>query len=122
MPVLTIDATLLQRVTDVSQWNQQSPADLLARALDDYIEKIEWEKLSQEMSAFEAMRDELLEEYEGKYVAIHQGKVVGVDSDLSALHIRIYYELGSTPVLYELVTTEPKRDIVIRSPRLERMP
>lgn len=120
MPVLTVDSAFLQKMTEVSQWNQQPPVDLLTHALDDYIRKLEWEKLSQEMKAFQSMLDELLVEYAGKYVAIHQGKVIGFDDDLSTLHNRIYYEMGSTPVLYERVTTEPKREIVIRSPRLER--
>lgn len=119
MPVLSVDSAFLQKITEVSKWNQQPAVDLLTRALDDYIEKLEWEKLSWEMKAFEAMLDELIEEYEGKYVAIHQGKVIGVDDDLSTLHNRIYYEMGSVPVLFERVTTEPKREIVIRSPRLE---
>lgn len=120
MPVLTVDSAFFQKVTEVSQWNEQPTTDLLAHALDDYIKKIEWEKLAREMKAFQAMLDELLVEYEGKYVAIHQGKVIGADTDLSTLHNRIYYDMGSTPVLYERVTTEPKREIVIRSPRLER--
>ena len=121
MPVLTVDSAFLEKVTEVSKWNPQPPADLLTRALDDYIEKLEWEKLSREMRAFESMHDDLLKEYEGKYVAIHDGKVIGVDDNLSALHNRIYYEIGSVPVLFERVSTEPKREIVIRSPRLERM-
>jgi hypothetical protein len=121
MPVLTVDSAFLQKVTEVSQWNEQPPVVLLTHALDDYIRKLEWEKLSREMRAFQAMLDELLVEYEGKYVAVHQGMVIGVDDDLSTLHNRIYYELGSTPVLYERVTSEPKREIVIRSPRLERI-
>ena len=119
MPVLTVDSAFLQKVAEVSKWNQQPTTDLLTRALDDYIKKIEWEKLSQEMKAFQSMLDELLVEYEGKYVAIHHGKVIGVDDDLSTLHNRIYYDMGSTPVLYERVTTEPKRDVIIRSPLVE---
>jgi len=121
MPVISVDSAFFQKVTEVSKWNQQPPVDLLTRALDDYIDKLEWEKLSREMKAFEAMLDELLQEYEGKYVAIHQGKVIGVDDDLSTLHNRIYYEMGSVPVLFERVSAEPKREIVIRSPRLEQM-
>lgn len=121
MPVLTVDSAFLQKVTEVSKWNEQPPTDLLTHALDDYIKKLEWEKLSREMAAFRAMLDELLQKYEGQYVAIHQGKVIGSDTDLSALHKRMYYEMGSTPVLYERVTTDPKREIVIRSPRLERI-
>ena len=119
MPVLTVDSAFLQKVTEVSKWNEQPPADLLTRALDDYIDKLEWEKLAREMKAFEAMRDELLNEYDGKYVAIHEGEVVGVGEELSTLHNQIYYAMGSVPVLFERVTTEPKREIVIRSPRLE---
>lgn len=119
MPVLSVDSAFLQKVTEVSKWNQQPAVDLLTRALDDYIDKLEWEKLARETKAFEAMLDELLEKHEGKYVAIHEAEVIGVDDDLSTLHNRIYYQMGSVPVLYERVTTEPKRDIVIRSPRLE---
>ncbi len=121
MPVLSVDSAFLQKVTEVSKWNQQPAVDLLTRALDDYIDKLEWEKLRREMKAYEAMLAELLKEYDGKYVAIHQGEVIGVDDDLSTLHNRIYYEIGSVPVLFERVSTEPKRDIVIRSPRVERI-
>ncbi|MBI3957415.1 MAG: hypothetical protein HY328_01300 [Chloroflexi bacterium] len=121
MPVLSVDSAFLQKVTEVSKWNQQPPADLLTCALDDYIDKLEWERLSREMKAFEAMLGELLKEYDGKYVAIHAGKVVGVDDDLMTLHNRIYCEMESVPVLFERVTTEPKREIIIRSSRVEWM-
>lgn len=74
--------------------------------------------ISQEMAAYRAMHVELVEDYLGQYVAIHDGKSVDHDPDFSTLHERIRKRFGRQVVLIQRVETEPERELVFRSPRL----
>jgi|SRR5215813_2015788 len=59
-----------------------------------------------EKSAFEAMREKLLVQYEGQYVAIYKGQVVDHDSDKLRLGLRVYSQFGYQPIYVQLVTSE----------------
>ena len=64
-------------------------------------------QFKRETTAFEAMREQLLEEYEGKFVAIHQGKVIDFDDDERALFIRVLSKYGvQTPIYFQQVLKE----------------
>jgi hypothetical protein len=67
-----------------------------------------------------AQYEQLRAVYLGQYVAIHQGEVIDHDADLRTLHLRVFERLGHTPVLLKQVTNRPERELVFRSPRLER--
>jgi hypothetical protein len=45
--------------------------------------------MEREQAAFQAMLPQLLVQYEGQYVALHQGQVVDHDTDRAALVIRL---------------------------------
>ena len=72
------------------------------------------------MTKFEEQKSQLLAQYAGQYIAMHQGNVVDHDLNLRALHLRVFENLGHKPVLLKQVTTEPERELVFRSPRFER--
>lgn len=122
MHSVPIKPELYQRVEKIAEWNNQEAADFTEDALLEYLDKLEAEILQREASAYKQMFPQLLLEYEGKYVAIHQGKVIDSDTDLIKLHNRVYLTVPDLPVFFKKVTTEPERDIVVRSPRLERIP
>ena len=71
-----------------------------------------------EKRAFEAMREQLLSEYEGRYVAIHKGRVVDHDSDKLRLGLRVYRQFGYQPIYVQLVTREEIPAKRIASPKL----
>jgi hypothetical protein len=61
-------------------------------------------RFAAERQAFWSMHSQLLERYEGKYVAILNGKVVDSDADKRALAQRLYRQLGYQPIYVQLVT------------------
>jgi hypothetical protein len=78
--------------------------------------------MEQEMIAFRAMREALLANYEGQYVAVYQGQVVDHDPDELALVARIDEKYPDAVVLIKRVTPEPDRVLHFRSPRLIQEP
>ncbi len=66
------------------------------------------------------MLPELRKQYEGEYIAVHRGQVIDHDPDLRTLHLRVFAEIGHAVVLLKKVTNQPDRELVFRSPRLER--
>ena len=64
----------------------------------------EWEE---NRRAFWRMHSELLSQgYEGKWVAVYQGKVVDVDEDCGALVRRVREKFGYVPVYIQKVQPE----------------
>lgn len=119
MGVIDLSPRLLEQVERLAQWQQVTVEAVTARALSDYLDRLEWEKLEAEMAAFQAQLPALLDTYPDEYVAMHEGRVIDHDVDLRALHSRVYATMGPIPVLLQKVTATPTPDILIRSPRLE---
>lgn len=71
----------------------------------------------QAQAFFQACREALLQEYEGKYIAIMGTQIVDVDADFSALAARVYAQYGYGPIYMPKVTKEPVK-ISIPLPRL----
>ena len=100
-------------------WSRWRPA-CYNKQLTDHLRPYQREKIRAETDAFHAQKTELLTQYDGEYVAIHQSNVIDHDPDLRALHLRVFARLGHTPVLLKQVTPEAERELVFRSPRFER--
>src|SRR4051794_26769650 len=73
-----------------------------------------WER---EYRAFLATLPELLREYRGQYVALHEGRVVGHGTDKVAVALDACRTYGLVEILVRLVTDEPPRVVSIPSPR-----
>lgn len=56
---------------------------------------------------FESQREHLLAEYEGKYVAILNGKVIDADEDFAQLAERVYRREGYRDIFMPLVERRP---------------
>jgi hypothetical protein len=67
----------------------------------------ELSKGEREYRAFLRLLPELLRTHEGKYVAIHDGKVVDTDDDDIALVDRVHDRVGYVPIHVGLVTDRP---------------
>jgi hypothetical protein len=63
-----------------------------------------WER---EYQAFLGLLPELLKAHEGKYVAVHEGRVVDVGEDKVALALGVYEKYGYVPIYVGLVATRP---------------
>ena len=74
-----------------------------------------WER---EFAAFVRLKPSLLSSYRGKYVAIHEGKVVDSGDDQIAVALRAYSNYGYVPIYVGLVSDEAHPIVRIPSPRL----
>ena len=118
MTVVDLNPRVFEQVRWIARWQKVTTDELTARALSSYLDRLEWEKLQSEMDAFQAQLPGLLTTYPDQYVAIHDGQVIDHDTDLRALHGRVYAKLGSVPVLLQQVRATPAPDILVRGPRL----
>jgi uncharacterized protein YfaT (DUF1175 family) len=102
---------------------QNTTAEALMHiAISEFLGKIARQKIQAESVAFEKLHAQLITEYLGQYVALHNGEVVDHDEDVRALHLRIRKRFGRTPVLLRRVSQEIEPpDLVFRSPKLEPM-
>jgi len=123
MLTVTLKSDIEQQLNYLATTSQPQvdTAEIVNRALRRYLREMGRQKIRRELQAFEQQRAQLLENYLGYYVAIHEKKVIDQDVDLRALNQRVFKKMGRTPVLHKKVTDEPERDIVIRNPRLERI-
>ncbi len=76
------------------------------------------DKWRREQRAFHRLLPHLLESYRGKYVAIHEGKVVESGSDKLDVAGRAYARFGYVPIFVSLVTDQLRAPVRIPSPRL----
>ena len=64
-------------------------------------------KWQQEFAAFQRLLPQLLTTHRGKYVAIHEGRVIGVGADRLALALEVLGRVGSVDIHVGLVTEAP---------------
>ncbi len=63
--------------------------------------------LAQEQQAFRRKRTQLLQRYEGQFVALYKGRLVGYGADDEELALRMYKKLGDAPFYIAKVEKEP---------------
>jgi hypothetical protein len=63
--------------------------------------------LAAEEQAFRQQRAQLLRRYQGEYVALHEGRVVGHGPDDEELAGRLFADLGDRPFYIVKVEREP---------------
>ncbi|MBI2926009.1 MAG: hypothetical protein HYY24_09920 [Verrucomicrobia bacterium] len=76
-------------------------------------------KWEQEFRAFLRLRPSLLRSHRNRFVAIHEGKVVGSGEDEIALGLRVYAKFGYVPIYVGRVSDEPQPIVRVPSPRLK---
>ena len=65
------------------------------------------EKWEREYAAFLEMLPDLLQTHRGKFVAVHEGRVVDSGDDKIELAMRAYTTYGYIPIYVGLVTVKP---------------
>ncbi len=120
MATITVQPDLAQDLEQLATRRQSQVEEIVATALRRYIRQAQEEKMKEEATTFCEMHAELVAQYDGEVVAIHEGQVVDHDKDFVALHRRIRQRFGRAAVLLRRVSSEPERVLAFRSPRLER--
>ena len=68
----------------------------------------EWmQQIDREERRFSKRLPELLEQYEGEYIAMYDGEVVGHNADDSILFGEMHKKLGYVPFMIQRVSREP---------------
>lgn len=119
MLTVTLKEDVASEIEELAEKAHVEPEAVVDKALRAYLLQRRREKIRAETQAFETQRD-MLAQYYGHYVAMHEGQVIDHDPDLRTLHLRVFARLGNTLVLLKQVTNEPERELVFRSPRLDR--
>lgn len=117
---IEIRPDLLSSLRQDAERRARSISDLVNEAVEGYLREREREKLESEMAAFTAMHAEVKQRYFGEWVAVHEGQVIDHEPELAPLYTRIRRLYPQTAVLMRRVEEEPERDVIIRSPRVER--
>jgi hypothetical protein len=74
-----------------------------------------WER---EQEAFLRLKSTLPAELKGKYVAVHEGKVVDAGENQIEVALRCYKKHGYVPIYVGLVSDLPLQPVQIPSPRI----
>ena len=77
-------------------------------------------KWQREFEAFQRLLPQLLTQYSGQYVAVHDGQVVDHGPDEIALALRFFAQHGNVPIHVGLVTAESAP--VAHVPRYRELP
>ena|SRR5580765_4751736 len=65
-------------------------------------------KWQREFQAFQQLLPQLLTSYPGKYVAIHDGKIVDVGEEKLPLALRVLSKIGNVDIHVGFVSTNPE--------------
>jgi len=110
---------LIERVQSFARATKKDEIGVLETAVRQYIERSEREKLHGETKAFWAMYAELLVNYNGEFVAVHEGNMIDHDASATTLEDRVALKYGDIPILIAPVTELAQRDLYTVSFRLE---
>ena len=115
MAAITVQVDLMEEVRHLAEQRRISPEEIFDIALRRYLRDAQEHKIQQEAESFRDMHPELVKQYLGQVVAIHEGQVVDHDADFELLHQRIRQRFGRTAVLLRRVETKPERVLTFHS-------
>jgi len=110
----------------VKQWakaRQQDVGEAIAVYLDDTLLPAKAlpvdpnPAVDSEKTAYLALHEQLLDKYEGEYVAIYQGELIDHDIEFAVLYTRVNQQHPDTFVLIRQVEQAPEPVYHFRSPR-----
>lgn len=118
--VLKLPPDLEAEVSETAKSDGIAVDELVAKAVRQFLDMHWRERFEAEAQAFEAMRENLLKEYAGKFVAVYKGKVIDSDQDKRTLGKRVFARYGRAPIYFQQVTAEPLPAVRIRTPRFAK--
>ena len=76
-------------------------------------------QVAQEETAYQAQHAQLLTQFPGQFIAMHNGQVIDHDTDELALFLRVRRQFSQIGILIKHVTLEVEEVWQMRSPCLE---
>lgn len=118
---LTLPESIFRQVEAVARRTRRPIADVLIDVVADAFPRFyvspDRPRMEAEQQAYESHRETILADYEGEYVAVHEGQVVDHDRNEIELVRRIITRFPAGVVHIRLVTQEPEPELRFRSPR-----
>lgn len=120
MPVIEIKQQWVDELAELQQNSAVLPLhDVVERALQQYLFRQRQEKIARERRWYEAHHQEVVQQYRGQYVAIHNGQIVDTDQDGRTLSKRIRQHYGRTAIaLIQVADTAEPPALYVYSPKL----
>lgn len=119
MPTVVIEPELYKRVEEVAAEYEASTDEIFVEALRSYLWDWQRRKISEESEIYRQRHPELRDQYQGQYIAMHNGQVVDYDTDFKSLRQRVRQRFGRTPVLMTLVKSSAEWILVRHGFRTE---
>ena len=116
---IALPDSVMDELNEIVQWEGTPIEEAVGRAVANYRKELGHRKIGAEAEMFKRKHPRLRAKYMGKFIAMHNGRVVDHDADAGKLYLRVRKRFGRTPVLIRQVTEEAERVLVFRSPRLE---
>ncbi len=121
---LTLPDEVYEQVRQAADADQRPMADVLVDSIAQVtpIFSVDPRRpaMLQEQAAYKTMHADLLRNFEGQFVAVHQGQVIDHDTDELALSQRVRLRLPDAVILIRQVLPQMERVLHFRSPRLVR--
>ncbi len=119
MSVIEVDSTLIQEIGSYSNGENGDLTAVIEDILRQHLFRLRQQKFDQECEYYEKNHSQIVEQYLGRYVAIHQGKIIDADEDGTVLSKRVRQKWGRTPIAIIHVRETPDWPVLqIRRPRL----
>ena len=96
-----------------------TPDALASKAIRRLLREEAEHKVRIEEQCFRAQRASLLEQYAGRFIAMHDGQVFDADDDELTLYLRVRERFPAIGILIKQVVVETETVWVMRSPHLE---
>jgi len=119
MPTVEIDQRWVEELRSIGQVDPDDLSTFVDDALRAHFFHIRQEKIAKERQFYEANHAEILQKYQGRFVAIHNQSVIDSDEDGHRLSKRIREQYGRIAIAIIEVRETPERPTFkIRRPRL----
>lgn len=112
------ESSLVWQVEQLAEQTARPVEDVLATAVETYLDQLEREGIHAETQAFWSMQTRLVMEYPNQHVAIYNGEVVDHDIDATLLEHRIRTRFGVLPVLIAPIKPDSAHELHWRGGRL----
>ncbi len=119
MATLTLPKETVDGLGQVANQMGVDLVDLAEKAIRQYLRREAEKKIAEEEAAFRGQHSQLLTQYGGQYVAMHNGQIIDSDRDELALFVRVRQQYPLVGILIKHVASEVDEVWQIRSPRLD---
>lgn len=119
MSVVQVDSDLMNEIRIYGGPENGDLTAVIEDILRQHLFRLRQQKFDQECDSYEKNHPQIVEQYLGRYVAIHQGEVIDADEDGTVLSRRVRQKFGHVPIAIIRVQETTEWPVLrIRRPRL----